>query len=117
MSFNKNDSAIQIVDELIECINICIQNKKLWLTDKIQMVMLIAQEKPEFYSKRGRLIHSIVMYDDIKPLTEMLKKLYLAQQGKMDFQDISNEMVMNINTTFAPEATKKMMETIEKNKK
>ena len=117
MSFNKEDSVVDIIGDLIECIDICIENKELWKKDKTKMVITIAQVKPEFYAKRGRLVHHIVMYDDIKTLVSMLRKLNLAQQGKVDFKEISNEMTMDINKTFAPDATKEILNTIKNNNK
>ncbi len=115
MSFNTDEKVVDIVNELISCVDICIINKKIWETDKIKMITLIAQQKPEFYARRGRLIHSIVMYDDINTLVAMLKKFYLAQENKMDFQTLSNEVVMGINNKFATEATKEVLDMINSN--
>jgi hypothetical protein len=115
MSFNQEDSVVDIIDNLIECIGICINNKQLWKEDKTRMIMFLAQEKPEFYARRGRLVHSIVMYNDVKMLSDMLRKLYLAQQGVVNFKDVSDQMVMHINTTHAPEATKEITDTIKQN--
>ncbi len=115
MAFNRDDTVFEIINELIECIDICIENKNLWLTDKTKMIIFLSEAKPDFYAKRGRLIHSIVMYNDIKTMSVMLKKLYLAQIGQVNFQDISNEMVMSINSSFAPDATKEVLDTIKNN--
>jgi hypothetical protein len=99
MAFNKDDVGL-IMDNLIDIVKLCINNIKIYESNKGEMMKLIESNNNYFYNKYNRLCHNVVEMDNIEPLIEMIKTFHKVQSGKLSFESANTAIANAINGTY-----------------
>jgi hypothetical protein len=90
--FNQ-ESMSAISDNIIKTLQLCLDNKELWKTDKYGMLRKIKDNYEDFYELYPRICRILVFTDDdITPLLGMIQTFSKVQTGSMSFQQ-ANEMI------------------------
>lgn len=94
----ETEGVLKITDNVVNCMRFCALNKKLWQTNKIEIIRAMGREFPEFYEKFPRIVHSIGNCDDVSHLTNMLSILHQVEHKQITI-DEAHIKFNNINNT------------------
>jgi hypothetical protein len=97
--FNQQ-SMSEISDNIINVLNLCLQNKELWKTDKYGMLRKIKDKYEDFYELYPRICRILVFSDDITPLLGMIQTFSKVQSGELSFQDANDSITNAINAKY-----------------
>ena len=106
----ETEGVLNITDNVIECVKLCLKNKNLWFENKTKMIMLMRDSLPVFYNKFPRIVHSVGNCDDIQHLTNMLMLLFEVENGKMAITDAHKKFNEINDNTYASELMKEIKE-------
>lgn len=98
-SFN-TESMEKMTDNITRALQVCLEHKQVWKTDKYEMLRIIKQDNPIFYEKYPRICRTLVNEDDITPLLGMIKTFSQVQSGKMSYQNANDMIVNTINSKY-----------------
>jgi hypothetical protein len=97
--FNQESMGV-ITDKIIKTLNLCLENKTLWTTDKYGMLRKIKDTYEDFYELYPRICRILVFSDDITPLLGMIKTFSKVQSGEMSFQDANESITNAVNAKY-----------------
>lgn len=97
--FNQESMGV-ITDKIIKTLNLCLENKDLWTTDKYGMLRKIKDTYEDFYELYPRICRILVFSDDITPLLGMIKTFSKVQSGEMSFQEANESITNAVNAKY-----------------
>lgn len=97
--FNQESMGV-ITDKIIKTLNLCLENKNLWTTDKYGMLRKIKDTYEDFYELYPRICRILVFSDDITPLLGMIKTFSKVQSGEMSFQEANESITNAVNAKY-----------------
>lgn len=117
--FNRESMGV-ISEKIIKVLQLCLDNKELWKTDKYGMLRKIKDKFEDFYELYPRICRILVFADDITPLLGMIKTFSKVQTGEMTFQEANDSITNAVNAKYVDEvlnSDKLVKEREEKKKK
>jgi hypothetical protein len=101
MSGEFNQESMGIISEkIIAVLELCLENKELWKSDKYGMLRKIKDKYEDFYELYPRLCRILIFADDITPLLGMIKTFSKVQVGEMSFQEANDSITNAINAKY-----------------
>lgn len=94
------ESILSISDHIINVMGTCLQHKKVFDTDKKQMMQIVEATNKYFYDNYQRICRIIVQGHDIRPLLSMLEKFGKVQTGQLSFQQANDTIVDELNSKY-----------------
>ena len=86
MSEYNKESVDIIADNILDVIKCCLEHKNIWNTDKKEMINIVEKHNKYFHDNYYRIVKTLIDYDNVDPLLEMLKNFHKVQTKKMDFE-------------------------------
>lgn len=100
MSDSYNPEPVEnIADDFIEVLKTCLNNKEIYKNNKEEMLNIVRQNHPIFYSNYFRLCKTAVE-TDIGPLISQMKAFYKVQKGEMTYEKASEILTEATNNTY-----------------
>ena len=100
MSEYNKESVDNIVDNIIDVINCCLEHKDIWNTDKKEMINIVEKHNKYFHDNYYRIVKTLIDYDSIEPLISMLRNFHQVQSKKMDFETASKIITDATNDVY-----------------
>lgn len=101
MSGEFNQESMGVISEkIILVLELCLENKELWKTDKYGMLRKIKDKYEDFYELYPRLCRILIFADDITPLLGMIKTFSKVQTGELSFQEANDSITNAINAKY-----------------
>ncbi|AYV79985.1 MAG: hypothetical protein Gaeavirus4_8 [Gaeavirus sp.] len=105
--FNK-ESVEVLCDHIITALQVCLQNKETWKTDKYAMLKLLSDACPYFYETYPRVCRTLILNDDneggeagdITPLLAMIQLFGRVQAGEISFSTANNSFSKAMNSRY-----------------
>jgi hypothetical protein len=94
------ESILSISDHIINVMGLCLKYKKVYETDKKQMMQIVEASNKYFYDNYQRICRIIVQGHDIRPLLSMLEKFGKVQVGQLSFQEANDNIVNELNEKY-----------------
>jgi hypothetical protein len=117
--FNRESMGV-ISEKIILVLQLCLEHKELWKTDKYGMLRKIKDHYEDFYELYPRICRILVFADDITPLLGMIQTFSKVQSGEMSFQDANDAITNAVNAKYVDgvlNSDKLVKEREEKKKK
>ena len=86
MSEYNKESVDIIADNILDVIKCCLEHKNILNTDKKEMINIVEKHNKYFHDNYYRIVKTLIDYDNVDPLLEMLKNFHKVQTKKMDFE-------------------------------
>jgi hypothetical protein len=89
-----------ICDEIINILKFMKQNKETYNSNKEEMLRMIKNEIPSFYSSYPRICRTLVYEDDINPLLGMIQMFGKVQNKEMSWEKANNSITNALNAKY-----------------
>ena len=89
-----------ICDEIINILKYLKQNKEIYKSNKEEMIRMIKNEMPGFYTLYPRICRTLVFEDDISPLLGMIQMFGKVQNKEMSWEKANDTITTALNAKY-----------------
>lgn len=89
-----------ICDQIINVLKLMRKNKEIYKTNKEEMLKIIKDEIPNFYTLYPRICRTLVYEDDISPLLGMIQLFGKVQNKEMTWEKANDTITNALNAKY-----------------
>lgn len=89
-----------ICDEILNILKFMKLNKETYNTNKEEMLRMVKNEVPSFYSLYPRICRTLVFEDDISPLLGMISTFGKVQNKEMSWEKANDSITNALNAKY-----------------
>ena len=112
-----NDNMMDVADNIIKALNVCLVNKTLWKNDKPKMLKLLEADNPVFYDMYPMICNRLIYCDDIKPLLGMISIFNQVQSNTLSLEKGNSLISSSLNKLYVDDVLNSEKLTKEREEK